>query len=143
MMKHGPDDETWKGIYNIPDNELWAKHQECKQKLLDMIKKSTTERLRRYDYSYEDIDSMVGSLDPNVLTIGFARRFATYKRATLIFRDLERITKIFNDAGMPIQLVFAGKAHPYDKEGAGLIKYIHELSLKPQFRGKLFLLENY
>ena len=138
-----PDDETWKGIYNIPDNELWAKHQECKQKLLDMIKKSTTERLRRYDYSYEDIDSMVGSLDPNVLTIGFARRFATYKRATLIFRDLERITKIFNDAGMPIQLVFAGKAHPYDKEGAGLIKYIHELSLKPQFRGKLFLLENY
>ena len=138
-----PDDETWKGIYNIPDNELWAKHQECKQKLLDMIKKSTTERLRRYDYSYEDIDSIVGTLDPNVLTIGFARRFATYKRATLIFRDLERITKIFNDAGMPIQLVFAGKAHPYDKEGAGLIKYIHELSLKPQFRGKLFLLENY
>ncbi len=138
-----PDDETWKGIYNIPDNELWSKHQECKQKLLDMIKKSTTERLRRYDYSYEDIDSIVGTLDPNVLTIGFARRFATYKRATLIFRDLERITKIFNDAGMPIQLVFAGKAHPYDKEGAGLIKYIHELSLKPQFRGKLFLLENY
>lgn len=138
-----PDDETWQGIYNIPDKELWAKHQECKQKLLDMIKKSTTERLRRYEYSYEDIDSMVGALDPNVLTIGFARRFATYKRATLIFRDLERITKIFNDAGMPIQLVFAGKAHPYDKEGAGLIKYIHELSLKPQFRGKLFLLENY
>ena len=138
-----PDDETWQGIYNIPDKELWTKHQECKQKLLDMIKKSTTERLRRYDYSYEDIDSIVGTLDPNVLTIGFARRFATYKRATLIFRDLERITKIFNDAGMPIQLVFAGKAHPYDKEGAGLIKYIHELSLKPQFRGKLFLLENY
>ena len=96
------------------------------------------------DYSsYEFLNEMCEGLDPNVLTIGFARRFATYKRATLIFRDLERITKIFNQKDMPIQLIFAGKAHPRDKEGKDLIKYIHELSLKPQFKGKLFILENY
>ena len=77
------------------------------------------------------------------MTIGFARRFATYKRATLIFKDLEKITKIFNEKDTPIQIIFAGKAHPQDSEGQELVRYIHELSLKPQFRGKVFLLENY
>ena len=77
------------------------------------------------------------------MTIGFARRFATYKRATLIFRDLERITQILNDKNRPVQLIFAGKAHPADKEGQELIKFIHEISMKPQFKGKVFLLEDY
>ena len=85
----------------------------------------------------------MGKLDPNILTIGFARRFATYKRATLIFRDLERITQIFNEKNMPVQIIFAGKAHPSDKEGQDLIKFIHDISLKPQFKGKVFILENY
>ena len=137
------NDEVWKDIDEIPDEELWECHQERKEKLIKMVKKSTRDRLRRYNYSYDEIDDIVGKLDKNVLTIGFARRFATYKRATLLFRDLERITKIFNEKNMPIQIIFAGKAHPIDEEGQGLIKYIHELSLKPQFKGKLFILENY
>ena len=82
-------------------------------------------------------------LNPKALTIGFARRFATYKRATLIFKDLERITQILNDESRPVQIIFAGKAHPADKEGQDLIKYIHEISMMPQFKGKIILLENY
>ena len=86
----------------------------------------------------------VSGLNPDALTIGFARRFATYKkRAALIFKDLERITQILNDTNRPVQIIFAGKAHPADKEGQDLIKYIHEISLMPQFKGKIFLLENY
>ncbi len=137
------DDDVWKDIEKIPDEELWKIHQARKEKLLKIVKNSTVTRLRRYNYSYEDIDEIVGKLDPNVLTIGFARRFATYKRATLIFRDLERITKIFNEKNMPIQIIFAGKAHPQDAEGQKLIQFIHDLALKPQFKGKIFLLENY
>ena len=137
------EESTWKKIYDIPDEKLWKVHQSRKEKLIKIVKQSTIDRLRKYNYSYEEIDSMVGKLDPNVLTIGFARRFATYKRATLIFRDLERITKIFNENNKPIQIIFAGKAHPLDEEGQNLIKYIYELSLKPQFKGKIFILENY
>ena len=137
------DDEVWKNIEKIPDEELWSVHQSRKEKLLKMVKNSTIERLRRYNYSYDDIEQMVGNINPNVLTIGFARRFATYKRATLIFRDLERITQIFNEKNMPVQIIFAGKAHPGDREGQELIRVIHDISLKPQFKGKVFILENY
>ncbi len=86
---------------------------------------------------------ITSKLNPNTLTIGFARRFATYKRATLIFRDLERITEILNNQDRPVQLIFAGKAHPRDVEGQELIRQIHEISMKPQFKGKIFLLEDY
>ena len=137
------DDNVWKKVYDIPDEELWAVHQARKERMLQVIKDRTTKRLRRENFDYEMIDKIVGNLDPNVLTIGFARRFATYKRATLIFRDLERITKIFNEKNMPVQIIFAGKGHPHDVEGSNLIKYIHELSLKPQFIGKIFVLEDY
>ena len=92
---------------------------------------------------YEEINDVISKLNPNALTIGFARRFATYKRATLIFRDLERITQILNNSERPVQIIFAGKAHPADKEGQDLIRYIHEISMKPQFKGKIFILENY
>ena len=136
-------DEVWENINNIPNEELWKIHQERKEKLLNLVKESTTNRLRRSGYSYEEINDITSKLSPNALTIGFARRFATYKRATLIFKDLERITQILNNQDKPVQLIFAGKAHPADKEGADLIKYIHEISLKPQFKGKIFVLENY
>jgi len=136
-------DEVWENINNIPNQELWGIHQQRKQKLLDIVKESTTNRLRRSGYSYEEINDITSKLNPNALTIGFARRFATYKRATLIFRDLERITQILNNADRPVQLIFAGKAHPADKEGQDLIKRIHEISMMPQFKGKIFLLENY
>ena len=137
------DDEVWERIENIPDEKLWNVHMERKKKLIDLVKKSTTQRLHRCGYSYQEIDKITSKLSENVLTIGFARRFATYKRATLIFKDLERITQIFSNENRPIQIIFAGKAHPADKEGQDLIKYIHEISMKPQFKGKIFLLENY
>ncbi len=136
-------DETWKRIKNIPNEKLWEVHIERKEKLIEIIKENTTERLRRAGVSYEEIREIISSLNSNDLIIGFARRFATYKRATLIFNDLERITQILNDSERPVKLVFAGKAHPADKQGQDLIKYIHELSMKPQFKGKIFLLENY
>ena len=136
-------DETWKKIKNIPNDKLWGVHLERKEKLIELIKENTTERLRRAGVSYEEIREILSGLNSNDLIIGFARRFATYKRATLIFNDLERITQILNDTERPVRLVFAGKAHPADKQGQDLIKYIHELSMKPQFKGKIFLLENY
>ena len=137
------NDEIWERINNIPDEKLWNVHMERKRKLIALVKDSTTKRLHRCGYSYQEIDKITSKLSENVLTIGFARRFATYKRATLIFKDLERITQIFSNENRPIQIIFAGKAHPADKEGQDLIKYIHEISMKPQFKGKIFLLENY
>ena len=137
------DNNVWKNIKNIPDKELWEAHIERKRKLLALVKDNTAERLKRNGYTYDEISNVVSGLNPNALTIGFARRFATYKRATLIFRDLERITQILNDKNKPVQLIFAGKAHPADKEGQELIKFIHEISMKPQFKGKVFLLEDY
>ena len=136
-------DEVWENINNIQNQELWGIHQKRKQKLFDIVKENTTNRLRKSGYSYEEINEITSKLNPNALTIGFARRFATYKRATLIFKDLERITQILNNADRPVQLIFAGKAHPADKEGQDLIKRIHEISMMPQFKGKIFLLENY
>ena len=136
-------DEIWGKINNIPNDKLWQVHKERKEKLLQLVAKSTTERLRRSGYSYEEINEIVSKLNPDALTIGFARRFATYKRATLIFKDIERITQILNNNDRPVQLIFAGKAHPADKEGHDLIKYIHQVSMMPQFKGKIFLLENY
>ena len=137
------NDETWKKINDIPNEELWAEHMDRKVKLLKLVKENVTNRLKRCGYKYEEINSITSQLDPNALTIGFSRRFATYKRATLIFRDLERITQILNNANKPVQIIFAGKAHPSDQGGKDLIKYIHEISMKPQFKGKVFLLENY
>ena len=137
------NDEVWKNINNIPNKELWKIHRQRKIKLLDIVKENTTNRLRRSGYNYEEINDITSKLNPDILTIGFSRRFATYKRATLIFKDLERITQILNNQDKPVQLIFAGKAHPADKEGKDLIKRIHEISMMPQFKGKIFILENY
>ena len=135
--------ETWEKINNIPDKELWSNHKERKERLLKLVAENTTNRLRRNGMPYDQIREITSKLNPNALTIGFARRFATYKRATLIFKDLERITQILNDESRPVQLIFAGKAHPRDIEGQNLIKRIHEVSMMPQFKGKIFLLEGY
>lgn len=137
------DNHIWEKVYTIPDEKIWSEHIARKQKLIDLVKHNTTERLHRCGYSYEEINKITSNLSTDKLTIGFARRFATYKRSTLIFKDLERITQIFSNLDKPIQIIFAGKAHPADKEGQDLIKAIHEISMKPQFKGKVFLLENY
>ena len=137
------NDNVWKEVKNIPDNKLWNAHQERKEKLIKLIKDNTTERLRRAGIHYEEINYILSGLSSETLMIGFARRFATYKRATLIFKDLERITQILNNSNKPVVLVFAGKAHPADEYGQDLIRNIHEISMMPQFKGKIFLLENY
>ena len=137
------DDKTWEKIKDIPNEELWKEHQERKVKLLDLVRKNVTARLKKSGMHYDEIKEITSKLNPNALTIGFARRFATYKRATLIFKDLERITEILNDEERPVQIIFAGKAHPKDIEGQDLIKRIHEISMMPQFKGKIILLENY
>ena len=136
-------DSTWEKIENIPNEKLWAAHIERKEKLIRLIKENISQRYVSSGIGYDQISEIVSKLNPKALTIGFARRFATYKRATLIFKDIARLTQILNDEEHPVQLVFAGKAHPADKEGQDLIKYIHEISLMPQFKGKIFILENY
>ena len=135
--------ETWERINNIPNAKLWKEHQIRKEKLLKLVNDNVTARLKNAGMHYDQIREITSKLNPNALTIGFARRFATYKRATLIFKDLERITQILNDESRPVQLIFAGKAHPKDIEGQNLIKRIHEISMMPQFKGKIFLLEGY
>ncbi len=137
------EEETWKKVQDIPNADLWNAHMSRKEKLLKLVKENVTNRLRKNGTPYEEITEITSKLNPNALTIGFARRFATYKRATLIFRDLERITQILNNQDRPVQLIFAGKAHPRDVEGQELIRQIHEISMKPQFKGKIFLLEDY
>ena len=137
------EDDVWKKIDTIPDDKLWEVHMERKQKLIDVIKQNLTNRLRREGVGYDAINEATANLRPDTLMIGFARRFATYKRATLIFKDIERITQILNNSDRPVILVFGGKAHPADRYGADLIKQIHEVSMMPQFRGKIFILENY
>ena len=134
---------TWDKVDSIPDERLWEAHCARKQRLIKLIKENVTNRFLNNGVGYDQIAEVVNSLNPKALTIGFARRFATYKRATLIFKDIARLTQILCDENRPVQLVFAGKAHPADKEGQDLIKTIHEVSLMPQFKGKIFLLENY
>jgi starch phosphorylase len=135
--------ETWDKVDDIPDERLWEAHCARKERLIKLIKDNITTRFLNNGIGYDQIGEIVNSLNPKALTIGFARRFATYKRATLIFKDIERLTQILCDENRPVQLVFAGKAHPADKDGQELIKTIHEISLMPQFKGKIFLLENY
>ncbi|MGN1298988.1 MAG: alpha-glucan family phosphorylase [Candidatus Scatovivens sp.] len=135
--------ETWDKVDEIPDEILWEAHVARKERLMKVIKQNVTDRFINNGISYDQIADVLNNLNPRALTIGFARRFATYKRATLIFKDLSRLTQILNDNNRPVQIVFAGKAHPADVEGQNLIKRIHEISLMPQFKGKIFILENY
>ena len=135
--------DMWDNVFNIPDEKIWEIHKKRKQSMQAEVAKNVKNRFLNGGMTYADVSDLLKFLDPNVLTIGFARRFATYKRAALIFKDIERLTQILNDEKRPVQIVFAGKAHPADNAGQEVIKYIHEISLMPQFRGKIFLLENY
>ena len=137
------DTEVWNDIDNIPDQALWDAHMTQKHKLGHLIRKNIRMQKMRHGASAEELNEIDKLFDPNVLTIGFARRFATYKRADLIFKDLEKITKILNDPSKPVQIVFAGKPHPADIQGQDLVKRIYEISNMPQFKGKVFILENY
>lgn len=130
-------------IYNVADEEIWETRMALKYKLVDHIRKQFSESWLKNQGDPSRIVSLMEKINPNALLIGFARRFATYKRAHLLFTDLERLSKIVNNPDYPVQFLFAGKAHPHDGAGQGLIKKIVEISRRPEFLGKIIFLENY
>ncbi len=137
------DLKIWDKIYKMPDKRVLEIKKKLKKKLFAQIrKKLQTEMLERH-VSPRKLLSISSHLNENALTIGFARRFATYKRAGLIFKDLERLKSIVNNPDRPVQFIFAGKAHPHDGGGQDLIKEINEISQMPEFTGKVIFLENY
>ncbi len=137
------DPTTWRAVDNIPDADLWAIHSERKGQLVKFARERIKRQFMRHGEGPRHLARADTLLDPNALTLGFARRFATYKRAALIFHDEERIKRILNDPARPVQIVFSGKAHPADQPGQALIKRIYELSQQPDFAGKIVFLENY
>jgi phosphorylase/glycogen(starch) synthase len=135
--------ETWEKIYTVPDKEIWKLRNNQRKKLIDYIKQRNKESsLKRFE-NPKHLVEISEKINKFTLTIGFARRFATYKRAHLLFRDIDRLARIVNNPGMPVQFLFAGKAHPADKAGADLIKMIVEISRRPEFVGKIIFLQNY
>jgi len=135
--------ELWSKIYTISNEEVWDIKKRLKIKLIDFIKTQFSETWLKRHETPKFITEVINAINPNALTIGFARRFATYKRATLLFKNPERLSKILNNPDRPVQLIFAGKAHPADKAGQDLIKYIIDISKKPEFIGKIVFVQNY
>jgi starch phosphorylase len=137
------DESIWKHIKKIPEAELWRTHERRRERLVGFTRKRLAEQLRKKGASESEISRADEVLDPEALTIGFARRFATYKRGTLILRDLERLEKILNNKDRPVQIIFAGKSHPNDHEGKELIKQIYHIARKEEFRRRIVFLENH
>ena len=135
--------EMWKAYNDIPDAEIWATRLGLKRKMVDYIKEKFREDWMKSQGDPARIVRALNEMNPNNLIIGFGRRFATYKRAHLLFTDLERLDKLVNNPNYPVQFLFTGKAHPADGGGQGLIKRIIEISRMPQFLGKIIFLENY
>jgi phosphorylase/glycogen(starch) synthase len=141
--KDQPNAEYWQNIYNIPDSEIWKYRLKVKKEMIKKVKSKLKKDLTTRQENPKLILKSLSSLNENTLIIGFARRFATYKRAHLLFTNLERLEKIVNNEERPVIFIFAGKAHPADKAGQDLIKRIVEISKMPQFAGKILFLENY
>ena len=137
------DRQVWAGIRDIDQAEIWKIRSSERKKLIDFVRSQLLKSSTRADQNPKLTVEMQERLDPNALTIGFARRFATYKRAHLLFRDPDRLSAILNNPFMPIQLLFAGKAHPHDKAGQELIRKIVQFSIDPRFLGRVIFLENY
>jgi starch phosphorylase len=137
------DPALWDRLDVIPDDVLWTAHQDLKEKLLAFIDERTRERWRGGQMQASQVLASGALLDPEALTIGFARRFATYKRATLIFRDVRRLRRILHADRRPVQIIFAGKAHPADGGGKELIQQVYQLSQDPEFGGRIAFLEDY
>ncbi len=137
------NEEIWHAIYNVPDEEIWNTRMALKKKLIKYIRDKFTQQWLRNQGDPAKVVSILDRITPNALMIGFCRRFATYKRAHLLFTDLERLEKIVSDPEHPVLFFFSGKAHPADGAGQGLIKRIFEISRMPQFLGKIIFLEDY
>ena len=142
--RHEPADaELWKRTESIPAGELWRTHERRRERLVAFARRRLQAQLKNRGASQSAIDEAEEVLSPDALTIGFARRFATYKRATLLLRDPERLARILNDPKHPVQIIYAGKAHPRDQYGKELIKTIIDLAARPEFRRRLVFLEDY
>jgi starch phosphorylase len=137
------DAKVWQSLYNVDPGELWETHSDLKNRLLDFVRRRVGRQARRRNEPDEAIQAARSLLDPNALTIGFARRFATYKRADLFFRVLDGLAALVNDPQRPVQLIFAGKAHPADEPGKYLIQKIANLRHDPRFAGRLVFVEDY
>ena len=137
------NEEKWKGIYDCPDEELWKTRLVMKQNLLFYIRKQLNATWMKRQNDPRRITKLAERFNPNALVIGFCRRFATYKRAHLLFTDLERLSKIVNNPERPVVFLFAGKAHPADGAGQGLIKRIFDISQQDEFQGKIIFIEDY
>ncbi len=135
--------EKWAKVENIPNEELWGVHTSRKIKMIETVRRRVKNQLTRFGADVTVVNKASKMLKPDVLTIGFARRFATYKRATLLFKDLDRLDKIVNNPERPVQFVFAGKAHPADTAGKEFIKYIFAVQNEPRFKGKVIFVEDY
>jgi starch phosphorylase len=143
FMNDQSNEKIWEAIYNVSDDEIWATRQKLKNKLVDYIRKQFRESWLKNQGDPSRVVSLLDKINPNALIIGFGRRFATYKRAHLLFTDLDRLAKIVNNEKYPVQFLFTGKAHPADGAGQGLIRMIYEISQRPEFLGKIIFLENY
>ena len=143
FMGDQSNEQIWHAIYNVPDAEIWETRMALKQKLIKYIRDKFTQQWLRNQGDPAKVVSILEKINPNALMIGFCRRFATYKRAHLLFTDLERLEKIVNNPERPVLFFFSGKAHPADGAGQGLIKRIFEISRMPQFLGKIIFLEDY
>jgi glycogen phosphorylase len=133
----------WQSLHELPDRELWATHHIQKSRLGRFVCARLREQYARHGASPDELRAVTGMFDEKALTIGFARRFATYKRASLVFSDIQRLQALLSDLDRPVQMIFAGKAHPADRPGQELIQHIFELSTSDAFRGKVIFLENY
>jgi starch phosphorylase len=140
---HLDDAALWSRVYDIPDEELWRVHGELKADLIAYARRRLRQNRRRVGEGTAALEATDSILNPRALTLGFARRFATYKRATLLFHDPVRLSRLLNDPERPVQIVFAGKAHPADQPGQDFIRRVYEYSRQPEFEGKIVFLEDY
>lgn len=143
FQSHNYDKSCFEGVYKVDDQRIWTLRNRLRRRLIDKIKVTLSDPISTAHYTPQQVVQIKESLRDDILTIGFARRFATYKRAHLLFRNLERLDKIVNNPKMPVQFIFAGKAHPADKAGQDLIRHIVEVSLMPQFIGKIIFVPGY
>ena len=143
FLKDQSNASIWEAIYRVPDEEIWNTHMGLKRKLVDFIREEFRATWLRNQGDPSRVVSLMNKINPNALLIGFGRRFATYKRAHLLFTDLDRLARIVNNPDYPVQFIYTGKAHPHDGAGQGLIKRIIDISRRPEFLGKIIFLENY
>lgn len=143
FMADQSNESIWHAIYNVSDDEIWTTRMALKNKLVQFIREKFTETWLKNQGDPSRVVSLLERINPNALMIGFCRRFATYKRAHLLFTDIDRLSKIVNDPEHPVLFFFSGKAHPADGAGQGLIKKIFEISQRPEFLGKIIFLEDY